>query len=122
MTIKLLMLRRNKCRQSQQWIKEKAMHITKLFLKSVLSSALLVASFGILAADHQDHQDHHPSKTAVHHSAPIAVPDLRSHTQQARSFSAQESVGPEKPVGATAEHDHRKEHGAQIYSQVILDQ
>ena len=108
------------------------MHITKFFVKSVLGSALTLVSLNIFAADsgehsghaeHQHHTEHHASKSTSH---PLQHPqgtDAVSYPQPPKLTQQQHALHePQNSVSSASQHDHRKEHGAQIYSQIILDQ
>ncbi|WP_216935805.1 MULTISPECIES: copper resistance protein B [unclassified Acinetobacter] len=105
------------------------MHITNLFLKTVLSSALTLASLSIFAADsrehtghaqHQHHTGQHATQSTSHqgYNTEIAVASFDEQQQSALT----QPVLSDEPVNSASSHDHRKEHGAQIYSRVILDQ
>lgn len=109
------------------------MHITNLLVKSVLSSALTLSSLSIFAAassEHTGHNEHqHHSR---HHAMQNMADDYPQHTETADEASyqpppkllhQQQALNtPQNSVSSASEHDHRKEHGAQIYSQIILDQ
>src|SRR5690606_2618285 len=57
----------------------------------------------------------HAQHTETADEASYQPPPKLLHQQHALS-------APQNSVSSASEHDHRKEHGAQIYSQVILDQ
>src|SRR5690606_25783757 len=88
--IKRLTPLHKKCRQSQQQLKEKAMHITNLLVKSVLSSALTISSLSIFAAassEHTGHNEHqHHSR---HHAMQNMADDYPQHTETADEASYQ---------------------------------
>lgn len=109
------------------------MHITNLFVKSVLSSALTLSSLSIFAADSSDHTSHAEHQHhSGHHAMQNMTDDHAQHTETADAASyqplpkllhQQQALStPQNSVSSASEHDHRKEHGAQIYSQIILDQ
>src|SRR5690606_13910966 len=133
MTIKHLTLLLKKCRHNQQQLKEQAMHITNLFVKSVLSSALTLSSLSVFAADSSEHTGHNEHQHhSGHHAMQNMADDHSKHTETADGASYQPPQKllhqqhalstPKNSVSSASEHDHRKEHGAQIYSQIILDQ
>jgi len=63
----------------------------------------------------QDMTDDHAQHTETVDAASYQPPPKLSHQPHAPST-------PQNSVSSASEHDHRKEHGAQIYSQIILDQ
>lgn len=109
------------------------MHITNLLVKSVLSSALTLSSLSIFAAassehtghnEHQHHSGHHAMQNVTNDHAQHTGPaDAASHQPPPKLSHQQHALSaPQNSVSSASEHDHRKEHGAQIYSRVILDQ
>ena len=78
------------------------MHTTNLLLRSMLSTALSLASFTIMAAN----EPHHHGQTA---HAPLVT--LPQQPERQPAINALDSA-----------HDHRQEHGGQIYSRLVLDQ
>lgn len=108
------------------------MHITNLFVKSVLSSALTLSSLSIFAAassdhtshaEHQHHSGHHAMQNmADNHAQHTGTADASSYQPPKLSHQQQALSTPQNSVSSASQHDHRKEHGAQIYSQIILDQ
>lgn len=109
------------------------MHITNLFVKSVLSSALTLSSLSIFAAassdhtshaEHQHHSGHHAMQNmADNHAQHTGTADASSYQPPPKLLHQQQVLStPQNSVSSASEHDHRKEHGAQIYSQIILDQ
>jgi len=109
------------------------MHITNLLVKSVLSSALTLSSLSIFAAassehtghnEHQHHSGYHAMQNmADDHAQHTETADAVSHQPPPKLLHQQQALNtPQNSVSSASEHDHRKEHGAQIYSQIILDQ
>ena len=109
------------------------MHITNLFVKSVLSSALTLSSLSVFAAASSDHTSHAEHQHhSGHHTMQNMTDDHAQHTEtvDAASYQPPPKLShqphapstPQNSVSSASEHDHRKEHGAQIYSQIILDQ
>ena len=109
------------------------MHITNLFVKSVLSSALTLSSLSVFAAASSEHTGHNEHQHhSGHHTMQNMTDDHAQHTEtvDAASYQPPPKLShqphapstPQNSVSSASEHDHRKEHGAQIYSQIILDQ
>ena len=101
------------------------MHIIKLFPKTVLATSLLMISLWTMA-----HEGHHSDtstetqETAMpvmnhaqmnHESMNHGAMDHSQHQQQQKTVSETEDHN------AHQGHDHRKEHGAQIYAVTTVD-
>ena len=85
--------------------------------------------FAAASSEHTGHNEHqHHSR---HHAMQNMADDYPQHTETADEASyqpppkllhQQQALNtPQNSVSSASEHDHRKEHGAQIYSQIILD-
>lgn len=106
------------------------MHITKLFPKTILASSLCLVSAWAVA--HEGHHSDTSTKTQTtampvmdhskmnhsqmnHASMNHGTMDHSQHQQQQKTVSASEAYS------AHQGHDHRKEHGAQIYAVTTID-
>ena len=90
------------------------MRTINLCLKPVLASVLALGNMTVFAEDisqqHADHSMHHQQslQSSEHHLTSVA-PEIT------------ESLIPDSASTYSSEHDHRKEHGGQIYTRVKLD-
>ncbi|AYO55327.1 copper resistance protein B [Acinetobacter wuhouensis] len=115
------------------------MHITKLFPKTVLATSLFLVSAWAVA-----HEGHHsdPSTETQTTAMPVMDHSKMNHSQMSHSQMNHENMNhasmnhgamdhsqhqqQQKTVSATDHtahqgHDHRKEHGAQIYAVTTVD-
>lgn len=90
------------------------MRTINLCLKPVLASLLTLGNMAVFAEDisqqHADHSMHHQQslQSSEHHLTSVA-PEVT------------ENLIPDSASTYSSEHDHRKEHGGQIYTRVKLD-
>ncbi|NHB65369.1 copper resistance protein B [Acinetobacter sp. GFQ9D192M] len=90
------------------------MHTINLCLKPVLASVLALGNMTVFAEDisqqYADHSMHHQQslQSSEHHLTSVA-PEIT------------ENLIPDSASTYSSEHDHRKEHGGQIYTRVKLD-
>jgi len=90
------------------------MRTINLCLKPVLASVLALGNIAVFAEEssqqHADHSMHHQQslQSSEHHLTSVA-PEVA------------ENLIPDSASTYSSEHDHRKEHGGQIYTQVKLD-
>lgn len=90
------------------------MRTINLCLKPVLASLLALGNMAVFAEDisqqHADHSMHHQQslQSSEHHLTSVA-PEVT------------ENLIPDSASTYSNEHDHRKEHGGQIYTRVKLD-
>lgn len=91
------------------------MRTIKLCLNPVLASMFALGSMTAFANEvPQHHADH-----AMHQQQPVQPPE--HHPNSATSPEPAVNAVQYPDSASTSDHDHRKEHGGQIYSQVKLD-
>ncbi len=90
------------------------MRTINLCLKPVLASVLALGNTTVFAEDiSQQHADH-----SMHHQHSIQSSE---HHLTSAALEVTENLIPDSASIYSSEHDHRKEHGGQIYTQVKLD-
>ena len=103
------------------------MHITKLFPKTVLATSLFVISAWAMA-----HEGHHSDTSTETQTTAMPMNHAQmnhesmNHSQMnhgAMDHSQHQQKTVSAPTDHTAHqgHDHRKEHGAQIYAVTTVD-
>lgn len=105
------------------------MQIINLFSKSVLASSLLM--FTGLALAHEEHQMKNDATIAtgstvvIDHSSmdhsKMNQLDEQSNAVDHTKHQALTTITGEESIASHSTHDHRKEHGAQVYQRVTID-
>ncbi|MFV5491897.1 copper resistance protein B [Acinetobacter sp. ASP199] len=94
------------------------MHIINLFSKTVLASSLLMMSTVSFAHNGEDHRSYEKSTTAPIESRQLNHAQMCHAQHQTKHLKKHESEFTQDGGG---HHDHRKEHGAQIYAVTTMD-